>query len=134
MKFDHFSMKMNCFNRNFMLITYLCTYVYATVSGSVYSTAVTSYIYNPLCISRLVTTYRKQGKICWAKLLHFSFFLGVTRKFFREYKHLSLIVLNNEHLWPRQHESISVKTLMALKPPIFSPANLSRLRYIQIWL
>ena len=31
-------------------------------------------------------------------------------------KHLPLIVLNNEHLWPRECESISVKTSMALKP------------------
>ena len=108
--------------------------MYANVSGSVYSTAVTSYIYNPLCISELVTIYRKQGKIFWAKLLRFSWFLGVTRKFFCEYKCLSLIVLNNEHLWPRQPESISVKTLMALKLQIFSLANLSRLRYIQILL
>ena len=30
--------------------------------------------------------------------------------FFHEYKCLTLIVLNNEHLWPRQRESISVKT------------------------
>ena len=32
-------------------------------------------------------------------------------------------------LWPRQRENISVKTLMVLKPRIFSPANLSRLWY-----
>ena len=37
------------------------------------------------------------------------------RKVFREFKHFSLIVLNNEHLWPRDHESISMKTSMALK-------------------
>ena len=42
-------------------------YVYANVSGSVYSTAVTSYIYNPLCINRLVTIYRKQGKFAGLK-------------------------------------------------------------------
>ena len=47
------------------------------------------------------------------------------RESFREYKYLSLIVLNNEHLWPRQCESISVKTSMGLKPRIFSPANFS---------
>ena len=111
--------------------------MYANVSGSVYSTAVTSYNYidtNPLCISGLVTIYRKQEKICWAKLLCFSWFLGVTQKCFCECKCLSLIVLSNEHLRPRQHESMSVKTLMALKPQIFSPANLSNLWYIQIWL
>ena len=71
------------------------------------------------------TKYRKWGKICWAKLSRFLWFSGVPQKFFCEYKCLSLIVLNNEHLWPRQHESISVKTSMALKPRIFSPANLS---------
>ena len=108
--------------------------MYANVSGSVYNTAVTSYNYidaNPLCISGLVTMYRNQGKIFWAKLLHFSWFLGVMQKFFREYKCLSLIVLNNEHLWPRQRKSISVKTLMTLKLQIFSPANLSHLQYFK---
>ena len=69
--------------------------------------------------------YCKQRKILWVKLLRFSWFSGVLRKFFREYKCLSLIVLNNEHLWPRQCESISVKTSMALKLQIFSLANLS---------
>ena len=69
--------------------------------------------------------YRKQGKIHCAKLSCFSQFSGVLQKFFREYKCLSLLVLNNEHLWSRQHKSISVKTLMMLKPQIFSPANLS---------
>ena len=29
--------------------------------------------------------YRKQGKIRWDKLLRFSWFSGVPRKFFREY-------------------------------------------------
>ena len=76
----------------------------------------------PLCKDR------KQGKIHWAKFSRFSRFSGVPRKFFREYKCIqffSLIVLNNEHLWPRQRESISVKTSMALKLQIFSPVNLS---------
>ena len=41
-----------------------------------------------------------------------------------EYKCLTLIILNNKHFWPRQHESISVKTSMGLKTPTFSPANL----------
>ena len=72
-----------------------------------------------------VLSYRKWGKIRWAKLSCFSWFSGVPQKFFREYKHHSLIVLNNEHLWPRQCKNISVKTLIALKPQIFSPANLS---------
>ena len=43
--------------------------------------------------------------------------------FSHEYKCLSLIIIN-EHLWPSQHEIISVKTLMALKPQIFSSVNL----------
>ena len=60
-----------------------------------------------------------------AKLSWFSRFSGVLQKFFREFKYLSLIVLNNEHLRQREHESISVKTSMAPKPQIFSPANLS---------
>ena len=45
--------------------------------------------------------YCKWGKICWAKLSHFSWFSGVPQKFFCEFKHLSLIVLNNGHLWPK---------------------------------
>ena len=36
--------------------------------------------------------------IRWAKLLRFSRFSGVPQKFFHEYKCLSLIILNNEHL------------------------------------
>ena len=36
----------------------------------------------------------------------FSQFSRVPWEFFREFKCLSLIVLNNGHLWPRQHESI----------------------------
>ena len=46
-------------------------------------------------------------------------------KVFREYKCHSLIVLNNEHLRPRQRKSISVETLMALKLQMFIPVNLS---------
>ena len=42
--------------------------------------------------------YRKQGKICWAKLSRFRQFSGVPQKFFHEYKCLSLIILNNEYL------------------------------------
>ena len=34
--------------------------------------------------------YRKRGKIHWAKLSCFSRFSGVSRKFYREYKWLSL--------------------------------------------
>ena len=46
--------------------------------------------------TKITDAYRKRGKICWAKLSHFSWFSGVLRKFFREYKCLSLITLNNE--------------------------------------
>ena len=45
-----------------------------------------------------LVTYRKRGKIRWAKLLGFSQFSGVLRKFFHEYKCFSLIILNNEYL------------------------------------
>ena len=43
-------------------------------------------------------TYRKRGKIHWAKTFAFLRFSGVPQKFFHEYKCLSLIILNNEHL------------------------------------
>ena len=76
------------------------------------------YLYMCICI------YRKWENIRWAKLSCFSRFSGVPRKVFHEYKCISLIILNNEHLWPRRCKSISVKTLMALKPQIFSSANL----------
>ena len=69
--------------------------------------------------------YCKRGKICWAKLLHFSRFSRAPQKFFHEYNCLFLIILNNEYLWPRQCKNISLKTSMALKPRIFNPANLS---------
>ena len=39
--------------------------------------------------------YHKRGKIGWAK---FSRFSGVPQFFFREYKCLSLFILNNEYL------------------------------------
>ena len=44
------------------------------------------------------TVYHKRGKICWAKVSRFSQFSGVPQKVFREYKYLSLIILNNEYL------------------------------------
>ena len=53
--------------------------------------------------------------IYWAKLSRFSRFSRELCKLFHEYKCLSLMVLNNEHLWLRQRESISMKTLMVLK-------------------
>ena len=76
--------------------------------------------------------YRKRGKFAG---LHFCVFMVFrsTAKIFHEYKPLSVRIINNEQLWPRQHENISVKTLMALKPWIFSPANLSRLQYDNKW-
>ena len=67
------------------------------------------YLYIPM------SSYHKRGKIHWAKLLYFSRFSGVPQKFFCEYKCLSLIVLNYEHLWPREHESVSGKISLALK-------------------
>ena len=51
---------------------------------------------------QVLNVYRKWGKICWAKILYFSRFSGVSRKFFHEYKCLSLIVVYNEHLWATQ--------------------------------
>ena len=51
------------------------------------------------------TACRKCVKIHWA----------VPRKFFYEYKHLSLIILNSQHFWPRKHESISAKTSMGVE-------------------
>ena len=74
--------------------------------------------------------YRKWGKICWAKLSHFSEFSGVPRQFFCEYKRLSLIVLNNEHQWPKQCKSISVETLIVLKQWLLVQWIFPRLRYI----
>ena len=51
--------------------------------------------------------------------------LCVFTVFRSEYKHLSLIMLNYEHLWPRQHKNISMKTSMRLKQQTFRPVNLS---------
>ena len=48
----------------------------------------------------------------------------VPQKISREYKCLSLIILNNKHFWPRQCESISAKTSVGLKTRTFSPVNL----------
>ena len=82
------------------------------LSGNQFSAARKSFkfLFTPSCM------YCKQGKIRWTKLSHFSRSSGVLQKFFREYKCLSLIILNNEHLWPRQCETICVKTSMVLKP------------------
>ena len=63
-----------------------------------------------------MSNYRQQGKIRWAKLSRFSQYSGVLQKFFCEYTHLSLIVPNKKYLWPRQRKSISMKTLIVLKP------------------
>ena len=71
-----------------------------------------------------LASYCKQGKICWAKLLHFLWFSRVPLQFFHEFKCLSLII-NNKQFWPMQCKIISAKTSMRLKPWTFSPANLS---------
>ena len=71
-----------------------------------------------------VHIYRKHGKSHWAKLLHSSRFSKIPWKFSHEFKHLSLIILNNKHFWPRQCKSISTNTLMGLKPQTYSPVNL----------
>ena len=108
---------------DFSICMYACTYVYVYVyshHGFPQLKVLSKLIeyFNPL-----IDVYRKQGKTCWAKLLRFSHFWPPN--FFHEYKDLSIILLDNKHLWPRQCESISVKTLMAMKPQIFSPVNLS---------
>ena len=56
---------------------------------------------------------------------HVLRFSRVPQKFSHEYKCLSLIILNNEHFWSRQHKSIPAKTLVGLKLWTFSSANLS---------
>ena len=92
--------------------------VNANYSKNIYFTVKTTHKYYtnrllPLMLTWLQTVdknkvrYSQQGKICWASLSHFSWFSGVLQKFSREYKGLSLLVLNNEHLWPRQDKSIS---------------------------
>ena len=58
--------------------------------------------------------------------------LRVPWKFFREYKHLSVIILNNKHFWPRKCNSISTTTSMGLKPPIFSLVNLQSISWLFI--
>ena len=55
----------------------------------------------------------------------FTVFKSILQKFSREFKCLSLIILNNKHFWPRQYENISAKTSMGLKKQTFSPVNLS---------
>ena len=77
------------------------------------------------CATNKNNYYCKCAKVYWAKLSCFSWFSRVPWKFSHEYKHLSLIILNIKHLWPRQCKSISAKTSMGLKPWMFSPANLS---------
>ena len=78
------------------------------------------------------TEYRKWGKIRWAKLSCFSRLSGDKYRKSFSVNISASIVLNNEHLQPRQRKSISVKTSMALKPRIFSPANLSSSTVIEI--
>ena len=55
----------------------------------------------------------------------FHGFKSTTKVFFCEYKHLTLFTLNNEHFWPRKHESISMKTSIEVKSRTFSLANFS---------
>ena len=63
-------------------------------------------------------------KVCCAKLSRFSRFSRVSQKFSHEYNHLSLIILNNKHFWPRQHKSVSIKISTQFKLRKFSPVNL----------
>ena len=77
--------------------------------------------------------YSKQEKIRWVKLSRFSRFSGVPQMFFCEYKCLSLFILNNEYWWLNYCKDISTKTLMALKPRIFTPANLSLSMVVKHW-
>ena len=84
------------------------------------------YVYLYMCIC----LYTEKGEI----FTGLNFCAGIPHKFFHEYKCLSVIVLNNEHLWPRECESISLKTSMALKLQIFSPANLSPSMVHILWL
>ena len=65
------------------------------------------------------------GKDLQGETFTFSWFSRVLRKLFLEYKCLSLFILHNEYLWPRQYKNIFAKTLMVLKPQIFRPVNLS---------
>ena len=71
-----------------------------------------------------IAIYRKQGKIRWAKLPWFSWFLRVLQKFSHEY-------LNNKHRWPRHRENIPVKNFTGLKPQMFSSVNISP---FMVWL
>ena len=56
----------------------------------------------------------------------------VLQKFFHEYKHVSLIILNNKHFWLRQHESIFAKTSMRLKLQVLRLAKLSTSTVIEL--
>ena len=76
---------------------------------------------NAIDLGHNIRVYRKRGKIRQAKHSCFS----RSSNFSREYKRLSLLILNNKHFWPRQCENISAKTSMGLKMQTFSPANLS---------
>ena len=69
--------------------------------------------------------YRKRGKICWAILSRFSWFLSLPWKFFREF-------LGNEHWWPMHRESVFTKNFIGLKPRMFSP-SMSTVLILQIF-
>ena len=76
------------------------------------------------CKVLIFIDYCKWGKIHWAKLPRFLWFLRVPRKFSREL--LALVKINNKHCWPRHRESIPMKNFIGQKLRMFSPANLSR--------
>ena len=77
----------------------------------------------------LQISYRKRGKIRWAKHSRFSRFLSLPRKFSREFLAIRII---NEHWWPLHRESISAKNFIGLKLRIFSPANISPFTVCQL--
>ena len=60
--------------------------------------------------------YRKQGKIRWAKLSHFSRFSRVPRKFFHEYKRLSLMSTLAKVTWKYFRESFNEAETPNAKP------------------
>ena len=74
-----------------------------------------------------VSMYCIRGKTHWAKLPQFSWFSRVLRKFFRDYKCFSFIIVKtsmNKHFCPRKHESIYINNSMGLKLRTSRPVNL----------
>ena len=72
--------------------------------------------------------YRKQEKICWAKLSQYLQFSRVPQKFYHEYSS----IVKYKHCWPRCCKSIHMKAFIGLKLWMFSPANLSTLIYLML--